>query len=472
VVIAAPKGADAGPGTGRSYYATPLDLGLRPWSLDFTHDDSGAPAYPFEEIINPYQQEPFLEWMPKNWDPALWYWALPFDPRLGEWLKVVDPSRAYITAGREFAAFPDFWQFDRNPRPDRPYSPGRPGLLDIDWLEHLDLAWQPDRDLSDSATCDQVKRDAWNSIRAEIEQLQQLMHDDRERYLAEIEAQADGLPGYVIAFMGISHATHPWTVELINCGLSIGNLVYSYYKQHFKRVRPSVLCPGLAPPFGPPAHPAFPSGHSFLGHLMALLLLEIPAIWQRFGMFDPVPRSAKSHGSVGKPVDPYPSVTISQEQSGTKPVVITLSAPGLSAHELKEKDAITFRKSQDPISAEKTYLVRKEALSACTFTITEKIGGAIVESEKLAKPLHNALNKNPLMGRGEIRSPLLWLAQRMAKNRERLGVHYPSDSSASRHLAAAVWRKVLHTNHPDAPVDAMLRVIIMNATAEWFTPWP
>src|SRR5262249_4112643 len=120
---------------------------------------------------------------------------------------------------------------------------------------------------------------------------------------------------------------------------------------------------------------------------------------------------------------------------------------------------------------EKTYVVYKDSLSACTFTIQEK-NGTVVESNKLHRPLHNALNKNPLMGRGEIRSPLLWLAQRLAKNRERLGVHYPSDSAGSRHLAAAVWRKVLHTNHPDAPVDAMLRVVIMNATAEWATPWP
>src|SRR5262249_48453532 len=143
VVTATPKGAEAGPGTGRSYYATPSELGLRPWSLDFTPDDSGAPAYPFEEIINPYQQEPFLEWMPKNSDPAFWYQVLPYDPRLGEWLKVVDPSRAYITAGREFGAYPDFWQYDRYSRPDRP------GLLDIGWLEPLDLAWQPDRNASD-----------------------------------------------------------------------------------------------------------------------------------------------------------------------------------------------------------------------------------------------------------------------------------------------------------------------------------
>ena len=103
---------------------------------------------------------------------------------------------------------------------------------------------------------------------------------------AEIELQADNGPDYIVAFIGANVARFPWTIELIDCGLSIGNIAYSYYKAHFKRVRPSFLCPGLAPPFGPPGHPSFPSGHSFLGHLMALLLLEIPGIWQRFGMFD------------------------------------------------------------------------------------------------------------------------------------------------------------------------------------------
>ena len=48
-------------------------------------------------------------------------------------------------------------------------------------------------------------------------------------------------------------------------------------------MRPSIICPGLTAPFGPPHHPAFPSGHSFLGHFIALLLLEIPQIAVRFG---------------------------------------------------------------------------------------------------------------------------------------------------------------------------------------------
>jgi hypothetical protein len=398
--------------------------------------------------------------MGKDWDPALWYWALPYDPGLGEWLKVVDPSRAYITAGREFGAYRDVWQFDRKE------------LLAKGWLEPLDLAWQPDSSITDYDGWENAKGEAWRSIRAEIEELQQLMQDDRERYLAEIEAQADGLSEYYVAFIGASHARFPWTLELINCGLSIGNLVYSFYKQKFKRVRPSVLCPGLVPPFGPPAHPAFPSGHSFLGHFIALLLLEIPTLRQRYGMFERSRESSgKPNGSPGKGVEPYPTVTISQLSAGRAPVVISLNSPGLLSHGLSEGDKVVFQEGQGPITPRpKTYVVLGEDLAADCFKISEE-NGTIVESDTLSQPLHGALYKNPLMGRGEIRSPLFWLAQRMAKNRERLGVHYPSDSSASRHLAAAVWRQLLHSENKD-PINSILMGVIMAATGEWPPAWP
>jgi hypothetical protein len=39
----------------------------------------------------------------------------------------------------------------------------------------------------------------------------------------------------------------------------------------------------------------------------------------------------------------------------------------------------------------------------------------------------------------DAKSPLLWLAWRVARNRERLGLHYPSDSQASRRLAVGLW---------------------------------
>ena len=250
-------------------------------------------------------------------------------------------------AAREFASQYDAW--------DNPETRG--------WLPDRDLEWR---------NADRTK--AWSFIQGEISQLQMLMQDDRDRYLAECDVQADGLADYVMAFVGIAQARRPWTVELISCGLAIGNIAYMSYKAQFKRVRPSVLCPGLVPPFGPPMHPAFPSGHSFLGHLIALLLLEIPDLVPRFGVFKP--------GGVSK---------------GRKP-------------EFGDLD-----------------------------------------------------------GEGEIPSPLFWLSQRLAKNRERLGVHYSSDSMGSRHLAQGIWRAMLPK--PDEATKTIhcptLEMVIRKAAAEW-----
>jgi hypothetical protein len=144
-----------------------------------------------------------------------------------------------------------------------------------------------------------------------------------------------------------------------------------FWKSEFKRVRPSLLCPGLVPPFGPPMHPAFPSGHSLLGHFIALLLLEIPAIADRFGVF--------------KPANPG---------KGQKPT------------------------------------------------------------------------KGDLDDESEIASPLFWLAQRLAKNRERLGVHYASDSMGSRHLAQGLWNAMLSKDEKTIS-SPTLEMVIRKARAEW-----
>ena len=115
------------------------------------------------------------------------------------------------------------------------------------------------------------------------------MQDDRERYLAEAEVQADGLADYVMHFIGASSAR---TLD------GRADLLRPRDQQHRLHVLqgrissgcvPRSCAPGLVPPFGPPGHPAFPSGHSFLGHLIALFLLEIPAIAERYGVFRGAP---------------------------------------------------------------------------------------------------------------------------------------------------------------------------------------
>jgi hypothetical protein len=201
------------------------------------------------------------------------------------------------------------------------------------------------------------------------------MEDDRYRFMGEINSQADGLAAYFISFLGIDGERRPWTIELIRCGLAIGNIFYMNYKQHFGRVRPSTIAPGLVPPFGPPRHPSFPSGHSFLGHFIALLLLEIQQIRERF-------------------VEPTPGVP--------------------------------------PMGG----------------------AGAVTPVGPLVQPTIDLVLSTSYQFPG----PLLWLGDRLAKNRERAGVHYPSDSLASRWLAGAVWAlltmgPVRPAAGPKSPVD-------------------
>ena len=349
-----------------------------PWALDFTPDNTGNEPFPLGYLINPYHDpdNPLL-WTTDDWDPALRFWSLPYDEHLGEWLQSVDPSAPSIMAAREFGTRPELW----NPT----YQPGV-RFMDWEWIEQDDVGWWPGdpRDVPTNIVPAAVDS-AWDFIKCELEQLKIYMEDDRDRYLDESDVQADGLASFMIHFLGASADRHPWTLELINCGLAIGNIAYMSYKAFFRRVRPSVLRPGLTVPFGPPRHPAFPSGHSFLAHFIALLLLEVPGVHHRFGIL------------------------------------------------------------RDPAIFER--------------------------GEPLDRPIWE-----DLAGQLPIQSPLLHMARRIAVNRERIGVHYPSDSFSSRHLAAGLWDAIVgqdgrddtNPNYDGPPIPCpTLLMIIERASAEW-----
>jgi hypothetical protein len=116
------------------------------------------------------------------------------------------------------------------------------------------------------------------TIQGELDYLLALMADDRDRYMPEILAQADGAPLYWLQLLEIGSGEKAGTHALISFAQRAGETAALYFKEQYKRVRPSELCPGLLIPFGPPRHPAFPSGHSLTGHLTSLLLCEIPKL--------------------------------------------------------------------------------------------------------------------------------------------------------------------------------------------------
>lgn len=330
----------------RSDYATPAALGPVPWVLDFARGNGWAP-FPTGQRLNPHDFAPPLQWQVGDWDPGLRFWTLPFDVHLTEWLQDLDLSRPAVMVAREFAQHHAWWLAMEAGQTVLHRVKGQHRLQDLlDAQQHL--RWQPGVDPDQ----------AWQFIEGELSELEDLMQDDRGRYLPEADWQSANIATYFFHLMGLDPQAKPATVELLNCATAIANLVKMQYKAHYRRPRPSTLCPGLVPPWGPPGHPAFPSGHSLVAHLVALFLLSVPGLAQRFGIFRAYDNQTPS------PVGRVPRLG--------------------------------------------------DFLGA----------GSVRWSQDMA-------------------SPLLWLAWRVARTRERLGLHYPSDSRASRRLAVGIWAAVL-----------------------------
>ncbi len=162
----------------------------------------------------------------------------------------------------------------------------------------------------------------------------------------------------------------------------------------------------------------------------------------------------------------------------TRAATISIANPAtvtFRAHGLKADDAVVFQTTgrlPAPIGAGKIYYVLTAGFTADSFEISTQPGGTPVDTTGSNQTGVQTIAINPLRGMTAINSPLLWLAQRLAKNRERIGVHYYSDSMASRHLAAGVWRAILHEPDPSTRISCpTLETVIRRAQAEW-PAWP
>lgn len=382
VIGAVTLGTGAGSAGGRGFlggygaiarfeYATPVGLSPLPWSADFTVGE-GWPPYPVEHRLDPFG--PLLAWQAADWDPALRFWTLPFDPQLTEWLQDLNLGDPSIMAAREFAGQHRQWLAGTDGT--NGYVSPLHAELEADAAGEGLFAWRPGRGGSGPApdASVQARADARAAIDRDLIQLVDLMRDDRARYLEETAMQSGQIAPYFIHLLRMDPSARPWTVALMNCASAIGNLVKMQYKAHYRRVRPSTLCPGLVPPWGPPRHPAFPSGHSTVAHLTAMFLLSVPGIARQLGIFDPgAPR-----GRAPRPQDMAAAYGVDQ------------------------------------------------------------------------------------------RSPMLWLAWRIAKGRERLGLHYPTDSAAGRRLAVLLWQALgLAEGHAATITVPALDQVRRMAQAEW-----
>jgi len=210
----------------------PAELGPKVWTLDYTPDLSGKPDLP-QGKITPASG---LQYPDSLWDPALraGLAVTEFALRFATWT-VLDQT-AFV------------------------------GTTVVDWNPPNGTA---------------ASREAF--ISGELDYLLALMEDDRDRYMPEILGQADNAPVYWLQLLNLGAGEKPATNALISYAQRVGEIAALYFKFQYKRVRPSALCPGLLLPFGPPRHPAFPSGHSLTGHLTTYLLIEIPEVKAAMG---------------------------------------------------------------------------------------------------------------------------------------------------------------------------------------------
>ena len=216
----------------------------------------------------------------------------------------------------------------------------------ISYLPAATLAWQP----ANAATFQ-------SSVATEINLLKAMMQTERDLYMAEIVAQADSAVNYWLSILGITRQAKPKSILLLQIAGRIGEFVAMFYKDVYKRPRPSTICPALQPPFGPPGHPSFPSSHALQGRLFSLCLKEATR-----------PRNPPVGPAIGIPTGPSPYVT-----------------------------------------------------------------------------------------------QLDWLAYRVAVNRERAGVHYPSDSEAGRCIAEQLFALLTM----DTPTTQIFRDTLKAASLEW-----
>jgi hypothetical protein len=164
----------------------------------------------------------------------------------------------------------------------RSKTPGNKDLRDIRLAraEYPERCWAPEfkalLTLGEFATTDWRKIDLSGlpplsgiDTNAEIDALLALAEAERETLLREILVQHDGFGGYFLDMLTIRRETHPATFLVLMIASKVGELVMVYFKNRFRRPRPSQLCPALMPPLDVQGHPSYPSGHALQARLMA-----------------------------------------------------------------------------------------------------------------------------------------------------------------------------------------------------------
>ena len=127
-----------------------------------------------------------------------------------------------------------------------------------------------------------------NKTKDELKELVALI-EYRSGVMAEAMAQRSNFLGYWQGVLTFNASSHPWTCDLCEIALRVGQFQAMHYKNVFNRPRPSQLLMALMPPIDPPGHAAYPSGHATEAYIISAMLKEVmPA-----GAAEPLDRLAE-----------------------------------------------------------------------------------------------------------------------------------------------------------------------------------
>ena len=110
---------------------------------------------------------------------------------------------------------------------------------------------------------------------SEIDLLVRAARDERAEAMGEILSQDVEFISDFMALLTITPGSHPQTYRVLHIGSLSARSRSCYFKDRYKRARPSHFCPALMPPIPTPGHSAYPSGHATQAFLMALLMRRV-----------------------------------------------------------------------------------------------------------------------------------------------------------------------------------------------------
>ncbi|MFZ4411259.1 MAG: hypothetical protein ACOYOH_28225, partial [Paracraurococcus sp.] len=182
----------------------------------------------------------------------------------------------------EFVAVPPATAGDPPPwstalRTADPWAAGAPTDAQVRDSDHFHalLALRAERDNPGPPALDiTLRATIERGLDAEIDELFDLV-DFRPPTLAEARVQAGNILRYFEGLLTFSAGSHRTTVRLATAAQRIAQFQAVYYKNVFKRARPSMVSPRLMPPLDPPGHPSYPSGHATEAWLIALVLEQV-----------------------------------------------------------------------------------------------------------------------------------------------------------------------------------------------------